>query len=90
MIGTWHRSWNEFVPFLDFPPDVCRVIYATTGVESLNARFPAATRRNRHFPKEQSAQNILYLTIRERRPNWANPTCQINGWKSILNALAIA
>lgn len=90
MIGMWRRSWNEFVPFLDFPPDVRRLIYTTNGIESLNARFRAATRRRGHFPNEQSALKILYLTARERRPNRANPTGQINGWKSILNTLAIA
>jgi putative transposase len=32
---------------------------------------------------------ILYLTIRERRPNRANPTGKINGSKSLLNTLAM-
>lgn len=32
---------------------------------------------------------ILYLTVRERRPNRSNPTGKINGWKSILNTFAI-
>lgn len=30
---------------------------------------------------------ILYLTVRERRPNRSNPTGKINGWKAILNTL---
>jgi hypothetical protein len=32
---------------------------------------------------------VLYLTVRERRPNRSNPTGRINGWKSILNTLAM-
>jgi hypothetical protein len=32
---------------------------------------------------------IRYLAVRERRPNRSNPTGKINGWKSILNALAV-
>jgi putative transposase len=32
---------------------------------------------------------ILYLSVRERRPNRTNPTGRISGWKSILNTLAI-
>jgi putative transposase len=32
---------------------------------------------------------ILYLTVKERRPNRSNPTGQINSWKSILNTLAM-
>ena len=30
---------------------------------------------------------ILYLTVRDRRPNRSIPTGKINGWKSILNTL---
>ena len=32
---------------------------------------------------------VLYLAIRERRPNRANPTGQIAGWKNILNVLTM-
>jgi hypothetical protein len=64
-------------------------IPGTNGIESLNSRFRQAVRRRGHFPTEQSAMKILYLTVRERRPNRSNPTGKINGWKSILNTLAI-
>jgi len=37
----------------------------------------------------RSHGNTLYLTAEERRPNRANPTGQINGWKSILNTPAM-
>jgi transposase-like protein len=89
MIGMWQRAWTEFVPFLDYPIEIRKLIYTTNGIESLNARFRQATRRRGHFPNEQAAMKILYLTVKERRPNRANPTGQINGWKSILNTLAM-
>ena len=89
MIGMWERSWTEFTPFLDFPVEIRKLIYTTNGIESLNARFRQAVRRRGHFPNEQSAMKILYLTVRERRPNRANPTGQINGWKQILNTFAM-
>jgi putative transposase len=89
MVAMWERSWTEFVPFLDFPPEVRKLVYTTNGIESLNARFRAAVRRRGHFPTEQSALKILYLTVLERRPNRANPTGRIPDWKAILNVLAI-
>jgi len=33
--------------------------------------------------------SVLYPLSIERRKNWTNPTGQINGWKSILNALTM-
>jgi transposase-like protein len=65
------------------------LIYTTNGIESLNSRFRQAIRRRGHFPTEQAAMKILYLTVQERRPNRANPTGRIPGWKNILNTLAI-
>jgi len=64
-------------------------IPGTNGIESLNARFRAATRRRGHFPDEESALKVLYLAIMERRPNRANPNGVIAGWKSILNVLTM-
>ena len=89
MVGLWRRSWAEFIPFLDFPLEVRKLIYTTNGIESLNARFRAATRRRGHFPDEQAALKVLYLACIERQHNRPNPTGQINGWKSILNTLAM-
>jgi putative transposase len=89
MIALWERSWAEFVPFLDFPSELRRLIYTTNGIESLNARFRAAVRRRGHFPTEQATMKIRYLTVIERRSSRANPTDRIHGWKSILNVLAI-
>lgn len=89
MVAMWRRSWPEFTPFLDFPIEIRKLIYTTNGIESLNARFRAATRRRGAFPDEQAALKVLYLAIRERRPNRANPTGQIAGWKNILNVLTM-
>jgi len=89
MVAMWERAWGEFIPFLAFPVEIRKLIYTTNGIESLNARFRQAVRRRGHFPNEQAALKVLYLTVRERRPNRSNPTGQINGWKQILNTLAM-
>lgn len=89
MIGMWRRSWGEFVSFLAFPVEVRKIIYTTNGIESLNARFRAATRRRGHFPDEESALNVLYLAVLQREKNRPNRTGQINGWKNILNVLSL-
>ncbi|PWJ22826.1 transposase-like protein [Branchiibius hedensis] len=89
MVRMWRNSWTEFIPFLDFPVEVRKLIYTTNGIESLNARFRAATRRRGHFPDEQSALKVLYLAVLERQKNRPNPTGQIAGWKNILNVLSM-
>jgi transposase-like protein len=89
MISSWENSWAEFVPFLEFPVELRKIVYTTNAIESLNARFRRAVRHRGHFPNEQAALKVLYLVATQRRPNRENLTGKINGWKSILNALTV-
>jgi putative transposase len=89
MIQSWEQSWQEFVPFLEFPVELRRIVYTTNAIESLNARFRRAVRHRGHFPNEQAAMKVLYLVANRRRPNRPDLIGKINGWKEILNALTI-
>jgi len=89
MIQSWENSWQEFVPFLEFPVELRRIVYTTNAIESLNARFRRAVRHRGHFPNEQAAMKVLYLVATRRRPNRGDLIGKINGWKEILNALTI-
>src|SRR5439155_17606496 len=89
MISSWENSWSEFVPFLEFPVELRKIVYTTNAIERLNARFRRAVRHRGHFPNEQAAMKVLYLVAHQRRPNRTNLTGKTNGWKQILNALTV-
>jgi putative transposase len=89
MIHSWENSWEEFVPFLEFPVELRKIVYTTNAIESLNARFRRAVRHRGHFPNEQAAMKVLYLVATTRKANRENLTGRINNWKGALNALAI-
>jgi transposase-like protein len=89
MIQSWQRSWPEFVPFLEFPVELRKIVYTTNAIESLNARFRRAVRHRGHFPNEQAALKVLYLVATQQRPNRPDLVGKINGWKQILNTLTI-
>ncbi len=89
MIASWENAWEEFVPFLEFPVELRRIVYTTNAIESLNARFRRAVRHRGHFPNEQAAIKVLYLVATARRKNRENLTGQISNWKHALNILTI-
>jgi transposase-like protein len=89
MIRSWENTWAEFVPFLEFPAELRKIVYTTNAIESLNARFRRAVRHRGHFPNEQAAMKVLYLVATARTKNRENMTGRINGWKHILNTLTI-
>lgn len=89
MVKAWRDAWADFEPFLEFSVELRTIVYSTNAIESLNARFRKAAVRRGHFPTEQAAIKVLYLTAVERRKNRTNPTGRINGWTHILNSLTI-
>ena len=64
-LGEFNELWSEkypacrpavgerldasIAPFLDYEPEIRRVIYSTNAIESLNARMRRATRARGHF-----------------------------------------
>ncbi|GAA4744715.1 hypothetical protein GCM10023199_24970 [Actinomycetospora chibensis] len=53
---VWQRAWPEFVPFLDYPPELRRVDYTTNAIESINFQLRKITK----------ARGISHPT----RPRW--------------------
>lgn len=89
IVKTWEAAWEQFTPFLAFPPEIRRVIYTTNMIESMNARFRRVVRARGHFPSEVAALKVLYLVIRDRRKNRPNVTGKTHGWKRALQQFAL-
>ena len=63
-VAAWRNAWSRFIPFLEFPPSVRRVIYTTNAIESLNFQLRKIIKNRGHFPSDTSAVKLLWLAIR--------------------------
>jgi len=90
IVRLWRAHWEQFTPFLAFPPEVRKVIYTTNLIESMNARLRKVTRNRGQFPSGQAALKVLYLAVRNleefRTPNTGIRSA---GWKQALQAFTI-
>ncbi|MCP5033170.1 MAG: hypothetical protein GY939_15325 [Actinomycetia bacterium] len=44
MVKSWRDTWDDFIPFLEFPVELRRIVYSTNAIESLkpgSARLPS-------------------------------------------------
>jgi putative transposase len=81
-VNTWINAWERFIPFLEFAPEVRRVIYTTNSIESLNYQLRKIIKNRGHFPSDQAVVKLLWLAIcniedkraRERAKARANGT----------------
>ncbi|WP_431831346.1 IS256 family transposase [Corynebacterium pseudodiphtheriticum] len=105
-VKVWRDAWDQFVPFLQFPPAARRVLYTTNSIESLNAQLRKATRNRGQFPNDAAALKTLWLMIcniedkraaqrakkakREIECNGYIEGARPTGWKQAINQLAVA
>jgi putative transposase len=73
MIGnTWRDAWEYVIPFLAFPPDVRRVVYTTNTIEALHRQIRKTIKTRGHFPTEEAARKLIYLSIINAKKTWKN------------------
>jgi putative transposase len=71
MIGkTWRDTWAHVIPFLAFPPDVRRVVYTTNSIEALHRQIRKTIKTRGHFPTEDAARKLIYLSIINAQKSW--------------------
>ena len=90
IVKLWRAHWEQFTPFLAFPPEVRRVIYTTNLIESMNARLRKVTRNRGQFPSDQAVLKVLYLAVRNLEDFRGRDTgIRSSGWKQALQAFTI-
>lgn len=57
-VNTWISAWERFTPFLQFAPEVRKVIYTTNSIESLNYQFRKIIKNRGHFPNDQAVMKL--------------------------------
>jgi putative transposase len=83
---SWRSSWERVVPFLDFPPELRRILYTTNAIESFNARVRKLVNGKGHFPHDDAALKLIYLAVVAAEKRWTRPP---KGWSQALNQFAI-
>ena len=83
---SWRRAWNEVIPFLDYPPEVRRLIYTTNAIEALNSKIRRAVRTRGHFPSDEAAAKLIYLALNATSQEWKR---SVREWHAIKSQFAI-
>lgn len=90
VIDVWRRAWSEFIPFLDYPPELRRIVYTTNAIESINYQLRKVTKTRGHFPSDEAAMKLLYLGLRNISSKRGGKSgTGTSGWKVALNTLVV-
>ncbi len=87
-VDVWKLAWDEFIPFLDYPVELRRIVYTTNAIESINFQLRKITKTRGHFPDKEAATKLLYLGIRNISTQRGGESgTGTHGWKVALNTL---
>jgi putative transposase len=83
-VATWRNAWDRFIPFLEFPPELRRIIYTTNAIESMNYQLRKIIKNRGQFPSDDAVVKLLWLAIqdiedkraRERKKDRGKPANQ--------------
>jgi putative transposase len=87
-VDVWQHAWDDFIPFLDYPPELRKVVYTTNAIESINYQLRKITKNRGHFPDKDAAMKLLYLGLRNISSQRGGTSgTGTHGWKVALNTL---
>ena len=62
------------------------MIYTTNAIESLNMQVRKVLKNRGHFPTDEAATKLIYLSLQNLTRKWTKP---VVGWKAAMNQFAI-
>jgi hypothetical protein len=86
VVAAWRRAWDQVIPFFTFPPEIRRVIYTTSAIESVNARLRKIIKTRGHFPTDEAASKLIWFALRNITADWGKAA---HHWKEAMNQFAI-
>ena len=86
VVASWRRKWEQVVPFFAFSPEVRKIIYTTNAIESLHSQVRKTIRNKGHFPSDEAATKLIYLSLRQIEAKWQRPPKE---WHAAKSQLAI-
>ena len=61
---SWQHAWEHVTPFFALRPEIRRMIYTTSAIESLNMQLRKIIKTRGCFPTDEAAIELLWLTLR--------------------------
>lgn len=86
IVASWRRKWEQVIPFFAFSPEVRKIIYTTNAIESLHSQVRKTIRNKGHFPNDEAATKLIYLSLRQIEAKWKRPPKE---WHAAKSQLAI-
>jgi len=80
------ETWANLATFFAYQPDICKVIYTTNTIESLNSMIRHAIKRRKVSPTDDSVKKWVWLAIQAASQKWTMP---LRDWRMAMSRFII-
>jgi putative transposase len=84
--ASWHRHWQEIIPFFQYPAFIKKAIYTTNIIEASNRQVRKVIKTKGSFTNDDAVYKIVYLALQNAKKKWTMP---IKDWSMALNQFFI-
>lgn len=60
---SWLANWSNLNTYFAYPMHICKAIYTTKDIESLNSVSCYTTKKRKIFVTDDSVKKVIYLAI---------------------------
>lgn len=84
----WYDNWDAISPIFKFSTAVCKVIYTTNAIESLNSTYRKLKRQRSIFSSDTALLKALYLATFEATKKCVNCNMFFQKWTQTIKKWA--
>lgn len=70
IVQKWRDNWLELTTFMDFGPEIRRMIYTTNAVENVHRQMRKVTKTKGAWCTENALTKQLYLSLMRKQKSW--------------------
>ena len=84
-VSVWKNNFSHVEQLYNHGNAVCKIMYTTNAIESVNSSFRKVTKKGASFPNEDAVFKIFYLRIQELYKKWKGR--HVANWAMVRNQL---
>ena len=84
IVRLWRKDWTELMVFMDFGPEMRRLIYTTNALENVNRHLRKATKSKGSWTTQRALTIQVYLTLKATKEAWSR---QVYRWAAVQREL---
>ncbi len=83
---SWYTHWQNLNTLFSYPTDICKAIYTTNAIGSLNSVIRQVIKKRKLFLTDHSVRKVIYLAIESASKKWNMP---IRDWRAAMSRVMI-